>query len=302
MPRSARVLGATALAAALTSALTAFPPPADANAPAATRPTSVAQTPVARRTPPTASVHTTRHLTVARGPHAVPSTGGLRLAPLARGPLTGRTIVVDPGHNGRRSRVNDRLVPAGGGRTKPCNTSGTASRSGASEHAFTWNLANRTATELRRRGATVVLTRPNDRGVGPCVDERAAIGNRARADLVLSIHADGNTSRRARGFHIITSTRMTGGPAAQRASTRYAMRVRTAFARTGMPRSTYLGRGTALTPRTDIAGLNLSRRPAIMLEAGNMRHPTDAALLAKPSFRAKAARLLADATQQTLRR
>lgn len=236
-------------------------------------------------------------------PHAVPSTGGVRLAPTSsRGPLAGRTIVVDPGHNGRVTAVNRRLVPAGGGRTKACNTSGTASRGGASEHAFTWDLANRTARALRARGAVVVLTRPNDRGVGPCVNERAAIGNRARADLVLSIHADGNTSSRARGFHVITSTRMTGGRAVQNASTRYAHQVRAAFARTGMPRSTYLGRGTAITPRGDIAGLNLSRRPAIMLEAGNMRHPRDAAMLASPSFRTKAANALADATVATLKR
>ena len=40
-------------------------------------------------------------------------------------------------------------------------------------------------------GATVVLTRTSNTGVGPCVTERAAIGNRARADAAISIHADG---------------------------------------------------------------------------------------------------------------
>lgn len=234
-------------------------------------------------------------------PSAVPSTGGVRYAPLrATGPLAGRVIVVDPGHNGRVTAVNNRPVPAGSGRTKACNTSGTAAANGATEHAFTWDLAQRTAKALRARGATVVVTRPNDKGVGPCVNERAEIGNRVRADLVLSIHADGNLSKSARGFHVITSTRMGGGDTAEVASTRYARNVRAAFVRTGMPRSTYLGRGTAITPRTDIAGLNLSRRPAIMLEAGNMRHARDAALLASPSFRTKAANALADATVATL--
>lgn len=253
-------------------------------------------------TPAPAAALTTTTSAARLDPHAVPSTGGIRLAATSRGPLSGRLIVVDPGHNGRVTSANRRLVPAGGGARKACNTSGTASRSGASEHAFTWDLANRTARALRAQGAVVVLTRPNDRGVGPCVNERAAIGNRVKADLVLSIHADGNTSARARGFHIITSTRMAGGSAVQRSSTRYATQVRTAFARTGMPRSTYLGRGTALTPRTDIAGLNLSTRPAVMLEAGNMRHPRDAALLASPSFRTKAANALTDATLATLKR
>lgn len=273
-----RVLGSAALLAALPGAAAIVPGPASASAAG------------------------TVHAAAARlDPYATPSTGGVRQKPTRTGPLSGRTIVIDPGHNGRLSRANNTLVPAGNGKRKPCNTSGTAG-SGGSEHAFTWNMGERLATALRSKGATVILTRPNDRGVGPCVNERAAIGNRARADLILSIHADGNTSARARGFHIITSTTMTGGRPTQTASTRYALQVRSAMQRVGMPRSTYLGGGTAFTPRTDIAGLNLSQRPAIMLEVGNMRHPADAKLMATPTFRTRTVNALTDATIATLRK
>lgn len=231
---------------------------------------------------------------------ARPSRGGVTLAPTRRGPLTGRTVTVDPGHNGVYSRsINTRLVPAGGGRRKACNTSGTGN-SRQSEHALTWAVAGKVVALLRARGARVVLTRPDDRGVGPCVDERAAIGNRTRSDIAVSIHADGNTRRSARGFHVIRSTRMSGGAAAQASSDAFARTLRTELARTGMPRSTYLGGGTAITPRSDIAGLNLSRIPAAMVELGNMMNASDAALFRSSAFQNRAARAIADATQARL--
>ncbi len=220
------------------------------------------------------------------------------------GSLRGKVIVVDPGHNGGNashlSTVN-RKVDAGNGVRKACNTTGTASNAGYSEHAYTWDVANRLAAELRRRGATVVLTRKDDRGVGPCIDARAAVANRAKATLLLSIHADGNLSSRARGFHVIRSTAMAGGPSVVARSERLALAVRQAFRTgTGMPYSTYIGGGTALSPRRDIGTLNLSRVPAVMIETGNMRHRSDIALLRSASFRAKEARALADGIQAYL--
>lgn len=243
-------------------------------------------------------------LTSARTPaaaYATPSRGGVRLRPTKTGPLKGRIVVVDPGHNGVYSpRINARLVPAGNGRRKACNTSGTANAR-QSEHALTWAVASDLVAQLRAKGATVVLTRPNDRGVGPCVNERAAIGNRAGADLVVSLHADGNTSRRARGFHVIVSPRMKGGPEASAQSQALATHVATGMRRAGMPRSTYLGDRRGIDARTDIAGLNLSQPPAVMLEMGNMRHPADAALFSRAAFRHKVAQGLTDAVVTSLR-
>lgn len=180
---------------------------------------------------------------------------------------------------------------------------GTQTAAGYPEHAQVWDTATRLATVLRAQGARVVLTRADDRGFGPCIDRRAAIGNQARATLVVSIHDDGNLSPRARGFHVIHSPRMAGGPAVQQRSERLAVAVRDAFASgTGMPRSTYVGRGTALSRRTDIGGLNLSTVPAVMLEAGNLRHPRDARLLGSAAFRQREAVALAAGIRRYLGR
>jgi len=210
-------------------------------------------------------------------------------------PLAGRTIVIDPGHNGVWTRRELRKVPSGNGRTKACNSSGTASNAGYSEHAYAWAQAKALAKVLRARGARVLLTRSNDHGEGPCVNLRSRLANTEKADALVSIHADGSFARGARGFHVIVSTTMVGGAAVEKASGALARELRNALeTRTSMPRSTYVGKGTALSFRSDLGTLNLSKRPAVMLEMGNMRNATDAALLGSPSFRAKAAQALAD--------
>jgi N-acetylmuramoyl-L-alanine amidase len=185
-------------------------------------------------------------------------------------------------------------VDAGFGVRKPCNTTGTATNAGYSEAAYTFDVARRLAAALRARGAKVVMTRTSNSGVGPCINQRAAIGNAAHADAVLSIHGDGNLSAGARGFHVIVATHMVGGSGTVRASQRLADDVRSAFrSGTGMPYSTYTGGGTAETHRPDIGGLNLSTRPAVMVETGNMRSATDARLMSSASWRQRAALALA---------
>ncbi|GAB96172.1 putative N-acetylmuramoyl-L-alanine amidase [Kineosphaera limosa NBRC 100340] len=284
----------TATAPAATPAATAVATPSTNRAGGQ----SANQTPVAQAPsrPPTAAGPQ-----VAKGAHERPSRGGVKFSPTAPGPLDGRVVVVDPGHNGTyQASINNRQVDAGGGKTKACNTSGTANGR-MSEHTLNWQVAQLTAADLRARGATVWLTRPDDLGVGPCVNERAAIGNRNQADVVVSIHADGNTSASARGFHVIVGATMAGGPEAQAQSQDLAARVRDELlARTAMPRSTYTGGRTGIVARPDIAGVALSEPPAVMLELGNMRHPADAALMADGAFRRQVAIALAEAVTAQL--
>jgi N-acetylmuramoyl-L-alanine amidase len=218
-------------------------------------------------------------------------------SPASGGDLAGRVVVIDPGHNRNSNGPFIRhKVPAGNGKTKPCNSTGTATNADYAEHAYNWAQANTLAAVLRERGATVELTRSNDTGNGPCVNTRASLANQLHADLLISIHADGSYAAGARGFHVILSTVMAGGNGTEQKSRALAEQIRTILpAQTGMPRSTYIGRHTALSPRSDIATLNFARVPAVMMEMGNMRNATDAAMLSSSAWRQKAATALADA-------
>jgi N-acetylmuramoyl-L-alanine amidase len=218
------------------------------------------------------------------------------VSPAVAAPLSGVTIAIDPGHNGAdgaHPTAINKLVPAGGF-LKACDTTGTAIPGGISEAAFNLDVARRLRRVLAGLGARVVMTRTTNDGVGPCVNERAAIGNRAHASAAISIHADGNLSRGNRGFHVIEPGYLRGytGPIVA-PSHRLALAVRRAMVRgTSMPLSNYIGtRG--ISTRTDLGGLNLSRVPKVFVESGNMDDRADAALLSSGRFRAREALALA---------
>ena len=200
-------------------------------------------------------------------------------------------MVVDPGHNGKNYLHPEINQPVNiGTQTRACDTTGTQTDDGYTESAYNLDVALRLTNILRAAGATVVLTRADNEGWGPCINERAAIGNRAHADVGISIHADGGPPN-GRGFHVIyppSIPGLTDGIAVP--SKRLANDIhgadRTA---TGMPFATYIGNGDGYSERSDLGGLNLSTVPKVFIETGNMRNSTDAALLETDGFRQQAA-------------
>jgi N-acetylmuramoyl-L-alanine amidase len=138
------------------------------------------------------------------------------------------------------------------------------------------------------------MTRTPNAGVGPCIDERAAIGNRAHADLALSIHADGGPPG-GRGFHVIApSSRRAVERAIVAPSLRFARQLRARLDAIGLRRSTYAG-GHGLVVRDDLGGLNLSHVPKAFVELGNLRNAADARRLRRPAQRDRIAVALARA-------
>ncbi|MFI6575497.1 N-acetylmuramoyl-L-alanine amidase [Nocardiopsis sp. NPDC050513] len=211
------------------------------------------------------------------------------------GPLSDRVVVIDPGHNGGNADAPDEInamVPAGP-REKACDTVGSETADGYAEHAFNWELSLLVRDRLEADGATVVLTRSDDEGVGPCIDERARIGNEVDADASVSIHADGGPES-GRGFHVITPGDVPGfTDNIVEPSRLLAEDLRREYREgTDVPYADYLA-DEGLDERTDLGGLNMSDVPKVFLEAGNLRNPEDAALLTDPAWRERAADAIA---------
>ncbi|MGW0293097.1 N-acetylmuramoyl-L-alanine amidase [Streptomyces tuirus] len=236
-------------------------------------------------------------------PTATPSAS----APAASGPLKGKVVVIDPGHNPgnfRHASEINREVNIGTN-SKECDTTGTSTNDGYSEAKFTLDVAHRMRTLLQEQGATVKLTQDGDRPFGPCVDERARIGNQAKADAVVSIHADGSGAGN-RGFHVILPGAVHAGAADTRPivgpSRDLGERVAGRFvAVTGSAPSNYVGDGGGLVTRKDLGGLNLSTVPKVFIECGNMRDSKDAALLTSGAWRQKAAQGISEGIVSFLR-
>ncbi|MFJ1911867.1 N-acetylmuramoyl-L-alanine amidase [Streptomyces sp. NPDC088147] len=214
-------------------------------------------------------------------------------------PLAGKVVVIDPGHNPRnRDHTAEINEPVDiGTTTKECDTTGTSTNAGYPEAEFTLDVSHRLRALLEKEGATVTFTHDDERPYGPCVDERARIGNTAKADAAISVHADGSAPGN-RGFHVILPARVKGGGADTTAivgpSRDLGEHIVGNFVReTGGSPANYLGEGTGLDVRADLGGLNLSTVPKVFIECGNMRDSSDAALLTDAKWRQKAAQGLA---------
>jgi N-acetylmuramoyl-L-alanine amidase len=206
-------------------------------------------------------------------------------------PLAGKIVGIDPGHNG--GNFDDPAYIGtmiwNGREEETCDTTGTQTASGYTEAQFNFNVASYLRADLVADGARVVMTRHSNHGVGPCVTTRAQIIDRARADVAIDIHADGGPAS-GRGFTVLEPVADGPNDKVIRASVAFGSDVRAAMlAYTSMSESDYYGHG-GLIERDDLAGLNLTTVPKILIECGNMPNATDARLLTSPAFQRRLAR------------
>ena len=199
----------------------------------------------------------------------------------AEKPLAGRIIVLDPGHQlGNSNPKFAKEMSAtkfNGSIVKGCNTTGTATNAGLPEATFNGRVAKRLRALLEEKGATVVFTRSsNSRDAwGPCTWDRARIGTEAKADAMISIHADGAASS-GRGFHVIAPSAIKGWTTdVAKPGRRLARAMISGMTRAGAEPATYLS--SPLSVRGDQTTLNFSDVPTVIVELGNMRNRADAA-------------------------
>jgi N-acetylmuramoyl-L-alanine amidase len=266
------------------------------------RPSTTASSTTSSTIAPTTAASTVAPATTAPAPTTPPPTVPLKSPPTAPPPpsgslqaVAGETIVVDAGHDGGNgahpSEINRPIFIGTGTRT--CDTVGAQTNDGYPEHAYTFDVALRVKAILQAAGAHVVMTRTSDTGVGPCIDERAYIGNRAHAVVGISIHADGGPAT-GRGFCVYMPALTPGyTDDIYGASHRLGIGLRDLYgAASGIPPATYVC-SNGLTEANNFGGLNLSNVPKVLFETANMRNATDAAVIEQGAGRQRIAQGIA---------
>lgn len=181
--------------------------------------------------------------------------------------LTGKVVVVDPGHGGR-----DRGVVA----------------NGLEEATLVEDLAYRIEGRLGATGAFAFLTR------GPSGEfdqaQRAAFADASDAHLLISLHVDAARTPAANGVATYYYGNERSGIVSPIGRRFAGLVQREIVARTDL-----LDCGTL--PKTwDL--LRMTRMPAVRLELGYLTHPRDAARLADPGFRDVVAEAVVVAVQR----
>jgi len=151
------------------------------------------------------------------------------------------------------------VVDAGHGGSDP----GAPSCLGYPEKSVNLQAAQKVASLLRRKGVEVVMTRNSDTHVE--LEERAAVANRYKANLFVSIHSDSAASKSARGFTLYVA----------RSASWSSQKAAKAISRS-MSKVAANGRGIQ---RADYRVLVNTRGPAVLIEMGYLSNRQDASLL-----------------------
>ncbi len=194
-------------------------------------------------------------------------------------PLDGLVVGLDPGHNGGNAAGTSALrqrVSDGRGGFKVCNTVGSTTASGYAEHEFNFEVSEEMSARLEALGATVVMTREDNDGVGPCVDVRGRFPEDQDVDIFLSVHANGSTDTDINGFFVMVADPPLSASQAE-PSWVLAESVVEGMVDAGFEKNSALDE--AIIARDDLATLNFARRPAVMVELAEMNNPGDAELI-----------------------
>lgn len=170
---------------------------------------------------------------------------------------TFKTVVIDAGHGGFDN--------------------GTASRRGGREKVATLDVAKRVEARLKQAGFRTVMTRESDEFIP--LDRRAAISNRQRNALFVSIHFNDAPARRIRGIETYYHDRM-GAEVADRIQKHL----------TTLPQASDRG-----VKHANFRVLRLSRYPAVLVECGFLSNPAEASLCASDGYRERLAEKITDA-------
>jgi len=188
---------------------------------------------------------------VGGAPHAMRASESIYRA----GPsLTGKVVVVDPGHGGSDPGVVGH---------------------GLTEAEIAWDLAARVEGRLGVMGAHAYLTR----GVDSDIDEmaRAEFANATRADLLISLHVDQHDNGEPNGL----ATYYYGND-------RYGHHSALGQQFAGLVQREIVARTDMLSCQTHAKTWDLLRHthmPAVRIEVGYLTNAADAERLASPSFR-----------------
>ena len=117
----------------------------------------------------------------------------------------------------------------------------------------------------------------------------------------MDIHADGAYCGGCRGFALLEPVADGPNDKVIRSSRTFGADIKAAMlALKRMPVSNYDGT-KGISYRDDLAGLNLTKVPKILIEVGNMKNAADAKLLTSPTFQQQIARALLNAIVKFLR-
>jgi N-acetylmuramoyl-L-alanine amidase len=206
-------------------------------------------------------------------------------------PLSGMTVGIDPGHQGRGNSDMEPVAPDSSEKKAKVTsgTSGVLTRT--PEHELNLAVALELRDILEERGAEVVMTR-DSRDADISNKERAEFMNQAKVDFCIRIHANGGNPSQSGAMMLVPDGHV---PEAVETSSREAGEIifKAYLAETG-------AKNLGVIPRSDMTGFNWSKVPVCLIEMGFMTNKAEDELMETEAYRNKCALGLANGIEAYL--
>lgn len=183
------------------------------------------------------------------------------------------TIVIDPGHSSKSSNEKESESPGSNEKKLKDTTGATGVNSKVPEYEITHGVSLKLKEILEKEGYNVILTKDNVNEQRSNI-ERANIGNKANANLLIRIHCDGVDSPSAYGASmLVPEVKGYVTEDIAKKSYSYGEKIINAYTET-----TGLHNRGVVT-RSDLTGFNWSKVPVVLLELGFISNPKEDAYL-----------------------
>ncbi|HDK7160874.1 TPA: N-acetylmuramoyl-L-alanine amidase [Clostridium botulinum] len=194
--------------------------------------------------------------------------------------LKNKIIVIDPGHANRSNLELERVSPDS--EEKKIKDGGGADgvNSKTPEYLIAMDVASKLKETLQKEGYTVIMTKnKHSESLGNI--ERAEVGNKNNANLVIRIHADSADLEDAKGASILVPSKKGYASEINELSKKYGdILLREMVASANM-------NNRGVIEREDMTGFNWSKVPVVLVEMGFLSNAEEDKLLNTEEYRIK---------------
>ena len=197
------------------------------------------------------------------------------------------TIVIDPGHSSTGTSGNEPVSPNSSTTKLKDGLGATGSYTNIPEHKTNMSVALLVKKELTSKGYNVILTK-QDVAESKSNIERADVGNKNNADLVVRIHADSaeNSSISGASMHVPANNEYTSS--FYKISKSYGTKIL----------NTYVDeigiKNRGVIERNDLTGFNWSKVPIVLIEMGFLSNKEDDNFVSSTANHPKIAKAISD--------
>lgn len=197
------------------------------------------------------------------------------------------TIVIDPGHSSTGTSGNEPVSPNSSTTKLKDGLGATGSYTNIPEHKTNMSVALLVRKELTSKGYNVILTK-QDVAESRSNIERAEVGNKNNADLVVRIHADSaeDSSVNGASMHVPANNEYTSS--FYKISKSYG----TTILNTYVDEIGIKNRG--VIERNDLTGFNWSKVPVVLIEMGFLSNKEDDNFVSNTANHPKIAKAISD--------